>query len=66
MLHAENTSEQTSSDDVAPQSVEPDTWLRFAQSMGDVLTAFGTDVDTPGAARTHEHFLRGLDHRTDG
>jgi hypothetical protein len=65
-MHAEDSSEQASGDDAASGSVEPESWLRFAQSMGDVLTAFGMDADTPGAARTHERFLRGLEHTTHG
>jgi hypothetical protein len=49
--------EQTSSDHVAPRSIQPEEWLRFEQSMAEILTAFGMDLETPGTARTPERFL---------
>jgi GTP cyclohydrolase IA len=53
-------------DRVAPRSVEPAEWLRFEQSMAEIFTAFGMDLDTPGTARTPERFLQALYDSTAG
>jgi GTP cyclohydrolase I len=58
--------EQTSWDRVAPRNVEPEEWLRFEQSMAEIFTAFGMDLETPGTARTPERFLRALYDSTAG
>jgi GTP cyclohydrolase I len=53
-------------DHVAPRSVEPAEWLRFEQSLAEIFTAFGMDLDTPGTARTPERFLQALYDSTAG
>ena len=58
--------EQTSWDRVAPRNVEPEEWLRFEQSMAEIFTAFGMDLETPGTARTPERFLQALYDSTAG
>ena len=58
--------ERRSWDRVAPRSVEPEDWLRFEQSIAEIFTAFGMDLDTPGTARTPERFLRALYDSTAG
>lgn len=61
-----DVAERRSWDRVAPRSVEPEDWLRFEQSIAEIFTAFGMDLDTPGTARTPERFLRALYDSTAG
>ena len=49
-----------------PRHVEPGEWRRFEQSMADIFTAFGMNLDTPGTARTPRRFLRALYDSTAG
>ena len=51
---------------VRPRHVEPEDWLRFRQSMAEIFTAFGMDLDTPGTERTPERFLQALYDGTIG
>jgi GTP cyclohydrolase IA len=58
--------QQTSRDRVASRNLEPEEWLRFEQSMAEIFTAFGMDLETPGTARTPERFLHALHDSTAG
>jgi GTP cyclohydrolase I len=49
-----------------PRHVEPVDWLRFEQSMAEILRAFGMNLDSPGTARTPARFLRALYDATVG
>jgi GTP cyclohydrolase IA len=52
-------------DRLSPRHVAPEDWLRFEQSMAEIFTAFGMDVETPGTERTPERFLKALYDATD-
>lgn len=65
--HAEpDVGDQSSWNRTAPRHVEPQEWRRFEQSMGEIFTAFGMDLDTPGTAQTPGRFLRALYDSTAG
>jgi GTP cyclohydrolase IA len=49
-----------------PRHVEPEDWLRFRQSIAEILTALGMEVDRPATARTPERFLQALYDATAG
>jgi GTP cyclohydrolase IA len=51
---------------VRSRHVEPADWLRFKQSMAEIFTAFGMDLDTPGTERTPARFLQALYDATAG
>src|SRR5688500_1456699 len=53
-------------DQATPRRVEPEDWLRFEQSMAEILAAFGMDLESPGTARTPARFLKALYDATDG
>jgi len=40
--------------------IEPEDWLRYRESMAEIFTAFGMNVDTPGTERTPERFLNAM------
>jgi GTP cyclohydrolase I len=46
--------------------IEPEDWLRYRESMAEIFTAFGMNVDTPGTERTPERFLKALYDSTAG
>jgi GTP cyclohydrolase I len=56
----------TPADRLTPRHVEREDWLRFAQSIAEIFTAFGMTLDTPGTKRTPERFLRALYDSTAG
>jgi GTP cyclohydrolase I len=56
----------TSRDGVTPRRVEPEDWLRYRQSMAEIFTALGMNLDTPGTERTPERFLKALYDSTAG
>lgn len=58
--------EATPSGHAAPRHVEPEDWLRFRESITEILTAFGLDLETPGTTRTPERFLQALFDATSG
>jgi GTP cyclohydrolase IA len=58
--------ETTAWEDVASRHVEPVDWLRFRESIAEIFTAFGMDLDTPGTKRTPERFLQALFDATSG
>ncbi len=46
--------------------IDPEDWRRFRRYVGEILSAFGMDLDTPGTRRTPERFLRALLDSTAG
>jgi GTP cyclohydrolase I len=50
----------------SPRSVSPAEWRRFEQHVGEIFTAFGMDLDTPGTRETPARFLRALHEATSG
>ena len=53
-------------DRLSPRQVKPEDWLRFEQSMAEIFTAFGMNLETPATERTPERFLKALYDATDG
>jgi GTP cyclohydrolase I len=51
---------------VQPRSVTIEQWDQFKRYVGEILEAFGMDLDTPGTLRTPERFLRALLDSTAG
>jgi GTP cyclohydrolase IA len=51
---------------VAPRAISEDDWRRFERSMGEILAAFGLNLQTPGTERTPQRFLRALYDATAG
>jgi GTP cyclohydrolase I len=51
---------------VMRRQVEPQDLLRFQESVAEILTAFGMNLDTPGTERTPERFLQALYDATAG
>ena len=49
-----------------PRHVSEDDWRRFRGYVGEIFTAFGMDLDTPGTRETPERFLRALFDSTTG
>ena len=58
--------EATSWDQVEPRHIDPEDWLRFQQSIAEIFTAFGMNLETPGPQRTPERFLEALYDATAG
>lgn len=58
--------ETTPWEQVRSRNVESADWLRFQQSMAEIFTAFGMDLDTPGTERTPARFLQALYDATAG
>jgi GTP cyclohydrolase I len=48
------------------RALEPDDWERFEGYVGEILTALGMDLNTPGTRDTPERFLRALFDATAG
>lgn len=46
--------------------VDAGDWRRFETSVGEILTAFGLDLSTPGTAATPQRFLKALYDATAG
>ncbi len=51
---------------LAPRQVAPEQWLRFETSVGEILAAFGLDLDTAGTRETPRRFLTALFDATAG
>src|SRR5437868_7585451 len=49
-----------------PRRIEPADWERFERSIGEILAAFGMDLDSPGTRETPARFLRALYDATAG
>jgi GTP cyclohydrolase I len=50
----------------SPRGVSPAEWRRFERHIGEIFTAFGMDLDTPGTRETPARFLRALHDATAG
>ena len=50
----------------SPRDVSPAEWRRFEQHIGEIFTAFGMDLATPGTWETPARFLRALHDATAG
>ena len=46
--------------------MSPTDWQRFEDNVGEILMAFGMDLDTPGTADTPQRFLKALFDATAG
>ncbi len=53
-------------DRAAPRQIAPEDWLRYRGYVGEILSALGMDLDTPGTRETPERFLRALFESTEG
>lgn len=53
-------------DCVSPRQIHSDDWRRFRGYIGEILSALGMDLDTPGTRETPERFLRALFDSTAG
>jgi GTP cyclohydrolase I len=49
-----------------PRQITPEQWSRFEGYMGEIFSALGLPLDTPGTERTPTRFLRALLDSTDG
>ncbi|HEX7600824.1 MAG TPA: GTP cyclohydrolase I [Polyangiaceae bacterium] len=49
-----------------PRHVTDEDWARFEGDAGEILTAFGMDLATPGTGETSRRFGRALFDATDG
>lgn len=52
--------------DTRPRRIDETDWARFRANVGEILEAFGIDLDTPGTRETPERFLRALHDATAG
>jgi hypothetical protein len=57
---------ETSWEQISPRRVGQADWLRFEQSMAEIFTAFGMNLDTAGTEGTPARFLRALYDATAG
>jgi GTP cyclohydrolase I len=51
---------------VSRRRIDAGDWRRFEGYMGEILTTFGLEPDTPGTERTPERFLKALYDATAG
>jgi GTP cyclohydrolase I len=51
---------------VRRREIDDDTWKRFEEYMGEIFSAFGMDLDTPGTLNTPRRFLLALFDSTTG
>jgi GTP cyclohydrolase I len=51
---------------VRPRRVRAEDWPRFEENIGEILTAFGMDLETSGTRETPQRFLRALYDATAG
>jgi GTP cyclohydrolase I len=58
--------ETTRWEQVAPRRIDESDWRRYRESVAEILTAFGLDLETPGSERTPERFLKALYDATSG
>jgi GTP cyclohydrolase I len=63
---ARNEEELSSWAEPTPRAITPEQWLRFRGYVGEIFTALGMDLDTPGTHETPERFLRALVDSTAG
>ena len=48
------------------REVAPEQWARYERYVGEILSAFGMDMDTPGTRETPRRFLRAMFEATAG
>ena len=48
---------------VSPRTISPEDWQRYESAMGEIFTAFGMDLDTPGTALTPDAIPEGAPRR---
>ncbi len=58
--------ETTAWEQVSPRRFDDADWLRFRGYVGEIFSAFGMELDTPGTERTPERFLKALYDATSG
>ena len=49
-----------------PRELAPEQWQRFERNLGEILTALGMDLDTPGTRETPRRLLEALFDATAG
>ena len=62
----ENVLDFRSRDHAVPRHIPPEDWRRYRGYVGEIFTALGMDLDTPGTRDTPERFLRALLDSTAG
>jgi len=50
----------------APRTIEPADWARFEANIGEIFSALGLDLTTPGTERTPARFLKAMFDATEG
>jgi GTP cyclohydrolase I len=50
----------------SPRRLSAEEWERFERYVGEIFTAFGMDLDTPGTRETPRRFLQALHDSTSG
>lgn len=53
-------------EEAEPRQIAPDAWLRYEGYMGEIFTALGMDLATPGTRTTPRRFLQALLEATAG
>jgi len=53
-------------DDGGGRDVAPEDWVRYEAYVGEIFTAFGMDLDTPGTRDTPRRFLQAMFDATGG
>jgi GTP cyclohydrolase I len=48
------------------RDVSPEEWTRYESYVGEIFSAFGMDLDTPGTRETPQRFLRAMFDATAG
>jgi GTP cyclohydrolase I len=52
--------------DEGPRAIAPEDWRRYESYVGEILTALGMDLSTPGTRETPRRFLQALRDATVG
>lgn len=63
---ATDPEETTAWESVTPREITAEDWRRFEASIGEIFTAFGMNLDTPGTRETPHRFLKALYDATSG
>jgi GTP cyclohydrolase I len=53
-------------EDVEPRKISPADWQRFERSIGEILSALGMELNTPGTRDTPRRFLQAMFDATAG
>jgi GTP cyclohydrolase IA len=48
------------------RTITPEEWARYERNVGEILAAFGMDLETPGTRETPRRFLRAMFESTAG